>query len=60
MTATICLKEGKVQGTESKLYMDKVLTYEFVTVLCLLNASAFHLCAKKGHIVFELNSSVIL
>lgn len=45
------------EGTGIVLYMDTVLTY--VTVLCLLNASAFQRCARKAHIVFELNSSVI-
>lgn len=40
-------------GMEVVLYMDTVLTYG--TVLCLLNASAFLSCARKGYIVFELN-----
>lgn len=60
ITATICQRERGarlVRGTGAALYMDTVLTY--VTVLCLVNTSAFQSCARKGHIVFELNSSVI-
>lgn len=48
-------REGRHGG--GVLCMDTVLTY--VTVLCLLNTSAFHVRAKRDHIVFELSSSII-
>lgn len=44
-------------GTGTALYVDALLTE--ISVLCLLNTSAFQPCARKGHIVFELNSSII-
>lgn len=47
---------GAGGGTGIELYVDAVLTQ--MTVLCLLNTSAFRSCARKGHIVFELDSSI--